>query len=96
MLGQLNVRLWSFVVRRDAHLRVCKGVLNGRVCPNAVRLWLDRRVAIPRPSNACAGFDPGVGWTFFDLNALHVRPLIILWPYACFHMAICCRATCIL
>jgi len=44
----------------------------------AVRLWLDRRVAIPRPSNACAGFDPGVGWTFFDLNALHVRPQPLL------------------
>lgn len=37
----------------------------------AVRIWLDRKVAIPRASNACSGFDDGVGWTFFDLNALH-------------------------
>jgi uncharacterized protein with NAD-binding domain and iron-sulfur cluster len=37
----------------------------------ATRLWLDRRVNIPRASNACFGFDPTTGWTFFDLNALH-------------------------
>lgn len=37
----------------------------------ATRLWCDRKVAIPRPSNACFGFDPTTGWTFFDLNALH-------------------------
>ncbi|CAM6113091.1 unnamed protein product [Calypogeia fissa] len=36
-----------------------------------VRLWLDRKVKIPRPSNACFGFDTTTGWTFFDLNALH-------------------------
>ncbi len=37
----------------------------------ATRLWLDRRVRIPRASNACFGFDQTTGWTFFDLNALH-------------------------
>ncbi|BAZ38259.1 amine oxidase [Calothrix sp. NIES-4101] len=37
----------------------------------AVRLWLDRKIHIPRPSNACFGFDDTTGWTFFDLNALH-------------------------
>ena len=37
----------------------------------AVRIWLDRKVVLPRPSNACSGFDEGVGWTFFDLTALH-------------------------
>ncbi|MGG6242485.1 hydroxysqualene dehydroxylase [Nodosilinea sp. AN01ver1] len=37
----------------------------------ATRLWLDRKVTIPRPSNACFGFHPTTGWTFFDLNALH-------------------------
>lgn len=37
----------------------------------AVRLWCDRRLRIPRPSNACFGFDPTTGWTFFDLNTLH-------------------------
>ncbi|HEY9812786.1 MAG TPA: FAD-dependent oxidoreductase [Candidatus Sericytochromatia bacterium] len=37
----------------------------------ATRLWFDRKVSIPRPSNACFGFDTTTGWTFFDLNALH-------------------------
>ena len=38
---------------------------------DAVRLWLDRRIIFPRPSNACSNFDDGVGWTFFDLTTLH-------------------------
>jgi uncharacterized protein with NAD-binding domain and iron-sulfur cluster len=37
----------------------------------ATRLWFDRQINIPRPSNACFGFDDTTGWTFFDLNALH-------------------------
>lgn len=37
----------------------------------ATRLWFDRKIDIPRPSNACFGFDTTTGWTFFDLNALH-------------------------
>lgn len=37
----------------------------------AARLWLDSKVNIPLPSNACFGFDATTGWTFFDLNALH-------------------------
>jgi uncharacterized protein with NAD-binding domain and iron-sulfur cluster len=37
----------------------------------ATRLWFDRKIDIPRPSNACFGFDETTGWTFFDLNALH-------------------------
>ncbi|MDF5729763.1 MAG: FAD-dependent oxidoreductase [Rhizonema sp. PD38] len=37
----------------------------------ATRLWFDRKINIPRPSNACFGFDPTTGWTFFDLNSLH-------------------------
>ncbi len=37
----------------------------------ASRLWFDRKVNIPLPSNACFGFDPTTGWTFFDLNDLH-------------------------
>ncbi|WPF90482.1 FAD-dependent oxidoreductase [Cyanobacterium aponinum AL20118] len=37
----------------------------------AVRLWFDKKVNIPQPSNACFGFDRTTGWTFFDLNALH-------------------------
>ncbi len=36
----------------------------------ATRLWFDEKVEIPFPSNACFGFDPTTGWTFFDLNAL--------------------------
>jgi uncharacterized protein with NAD-binding domain and iron-sulfur cluster len=36
----------------------------------ATRLWFDRKINIPLPSNACFGFDPTTGWTFFDLNAL--------------------------
>ncbi|MDY6803862.1 MAG: FAD-dependent oxidoreductase [Cyanobacteriota bacterium] len=35
------------------------------------RLWFDRQISIPRPSNACFGFDATTGWTFFDLNAIH-------------------------
>ena len=37
----------------------------------AVRLWLDRRVHLPKASNAVANFDAGMGWTFFDLTQLH-------------------------
>ncbi len=37
----------------------------------ATRLWFDRKINIPLPSNACFGFDPTTGWTFFDLNDLH-------------------------
>jgi len=43
----------------------------GAVDVLATRLWFDRKVAIPRPSNACFGFNTTTGWTFFDLNALH-------------------------
>ncbi|MGD2182328.1 hydroxysqualene dehydroxylase [Lusitaniella coriacea] len=37
----------------------------------ATRLWFDRMVNVPFASNACFGFDPTTGWTFFDLNTLH-------------------------
>jgi uncharacterized protein with NAD-binding domain and iron-sulfur cluster len=43
----------------------------GAVDVLATRLWFDRKIAIPRASNACFGFDATTGWTFFDLNALH-------------------------
>jgi uncharacterized protein with NAD-binding domain and iron-sulfur cluster len=43
----------------------------GAVDVLATRLWFDRKVTIPRPSNACFGFDATTGWTFFDLNVLH-------------------------
>ena len=38
----------------------------------AVRLWLDKLVQPDTPSNVIAGFDQGVGATFFDLNSLQV------------------------
>lgn len=38
----------------------------------AVRLWLDKLVQSDTPSNVMAGFDQGVGATFFDLNSLQV------------------------
>ena len=37
----------------------------------ATRLWFDRKIDIPLPSNACFGFFATTGWTFFDLNDLH-------------------------
>ncbi len=37
----------------------------------AARLWFDRKIDIPLPSNACFGFHQTTGWTFFDLNVLH-------------------------
>lgn len=43
----------------------------GAVDVLATRLWFDRKINIPRPSNACFGFNSTTGWTFFDLNALH-------------------------
>ncbi|ASC70414.1 Amino-oxidase [Halomicronema hongdechloris C2206] len=43
----------------------------GAVDVVATRLWCDRIIPIPHPSNACFGFHPTTGWTFFDLNALH-------------------------
>jgi uncharacterized protein with NAD-binding domain and iron-sulfur cluster len=43
----------------------------GAVDVLATRLWCDRKIHIPHPSNACFGFDTTTGWTFFDLNALH-------------------------
>ncbi|MBF2073210.1 MAG: FAD-dependent oxidoreductase [Synechococcales cyanobacterium C42_A2020_086] len=43
----------------------------GAVDVVATRLWFDRKVSVPLPSNACFGFDATTGWTFFDLNALH-------------------------
>ncbi len=43
----------------------------GAVDVLATRLWFDRKISIPRPSNACFGFNATTGWTFFDLNALH-------------------------
>ncbi|MBD1890112.1 FAD-dependent oxidoreductase [Coleofasciculus sp. FACHB-SPT9] len=43
----------------------------GAVDVLATRLWFNRKINIPRPSNACFGFNATTGWTFFDLNAIH-------------------------
>lgn len=43
----------------------------GSVDVLATRLWFDRKIDVPLPSNACFGFHQTTGWTFFDLNALH-------------------------
>jgi uncharacterized protein with NAD-binding domain and iron-sulfur cluster len=49
-----------------------RDVMNlGSIDVLATRLWFDKKVSIPRPSNAGFGFHPTTGWTFFDLNALH-------------------------
>ena len=37
----------------------------------ATRLYLDRYVDTPYSANACWGFDPNVGMTFFDITKLH-------------------------
>jgi uncharacterized protein with NAD-binding domain and iron-sulfur cluster len=55
----------------QAHPEFCNLMNLGAVDVLATRLWFDRKVAIPRASNACFGFDASTGWTFFDLNALH-------------------------
>lgn len=53
-------------------IREFRDVMNlGAIDVLATRLWFDRKIKIPRPSNACFGFDNTTGWTFFDLNALH-------------------------
>ncbi len=63
------------IVRGSASLQQRSEFANvmnlGAVDVLATRLWLDRKVPIPNPSNACFGFHPTTGWTFFDLNALH-------------------------
>jgi uncharacterized protein with NAD-binding domain and iron-sulfur cluster len=55
-----------------ANIPEFRNVMNlGAIDVVATRLWFDRKVKVPLPSNACFGFAPTTGWTFFDLNALH-------------------------
>ncbi|PKA60138.1 Phytoene dehydrogenase, chloroplastic/chromoplastic [Apostasia shenzhenica] len=35
-----------------------------------VKIWLDRKVKIPRAINVCSGHENSIGWVFFDLNSL--------------------------
>lgn len=37
----------------------------------SVKLWLDRKVNVPKASNVCVGFDDLTGWTFLDLNSIY-------------------------
>ncbi len=49
-----------------------RDVMNlGAIDVLATRLWFDRKIPLPYPSNACFGFHNTTGWTFFDLNTLH-------------------------
>jgi uncharacterized protein with NAD-binding domain and iron-sulfur cluster len=63
------------IVASSPSLQSCAEFRNlqnlGAIDVLATRLWFDRKIDIPRPSNACFGFDTTTGWTFFDLNALH-------------------------
>lgn len=53
------------------HLAFANVMNLGAIDGLAARIWCDRKIDIPTPSNACFGFHPTTGWTFFDLNALH-------------------------
>jgi uncharacterized protein with NAD-binding domain and iron-sulfur cluster len=59
----------SPALRRRTEFRNVQNL--GAIDVLATRLWFDRKIQIPHPSNACFGFHPTTGWTFFDLNALH-------------------------
>jgi uncharacterized protein with NAD-binding domain and iron-sulfur cluster len=63
------------IVSTSASLRqfpeFCNLMNLGAIDVLATRLWFDRKVTVPLPSNACFGFDTTTGWTFFDLNTLH-------------------------
>ncbi|KAJ6833824.1 phytoene dehydrogenase, chloroplastic/chromoplastic-like [Iris pallida] len=37
----------------------------------SVKIWLDRKVDVPKAINVCAGLDDLTGWTFFDLNSIY-------------------------
>lgn len=38
----------------------------------ATRIWLDKRIATRFPANVLAGFEDGVGGTYFNLTELQV------------------------
>mgnify|MGYP002785084275 CR=1 FL=1 len=63
------------IVNASPHLRrlpeFCNVMNLGAIDVLATRLWFDRKVSVPLPSNACFGFDTTTGWTFFNLNDLH-------------------------
>lgn len=67
--GMQKIVLSSPSLRRHQAFRNLMNL--GAIDVLATRLWCDRKITIPRPSNACFGFDATTGWTFFDLNTLH-------------------------
>ncbi|PZD75062.1 9,9'-di-cis-zeta-carotene desaturase-like protein [Acaryochloris thomasi RCC1774] len=67
--GMQSIVRGSSALQQQAKFR---DVMNlGSVDVLATRLWFDRRVRVPQPSNAGFGFHATTGWTFFDLNVLH-------------------------
>lgn len=44
----------------------------------STRLWLDQSLPTRFPANVLAGFEPGVGGTYFNLTELQVWPLCSL------------------
>jgi uncharacterized protein with NAD-binding domain and iron-sulfur cluster len=67
--GMKNIVMGSTALQKRSPFRNLFNL--GAIDVLATRLWFDRKVPIPLPSNACFGFDSTTGWTFFDLNALH-------------------------
>lgn len=70
----VNITGMKRIINESKVLRNYSQFLNlqnlGGIDVLAVRLWFDKKINIPRPSNACFGFDETTGWTFFDLNTL--------------------------
>ena len=67
--GMQNIVRGSATLQQHPQFRDMMNL--GAVDILATRLWFDRKVPVPQPSNACFGFHPTTGSTFFDLNALH-------------------------
>jgi uncharacterized protein with NAD-binding domain and iron-sulfur cluster len=69
MTGMKKIVGASAALRQHSEFRNLSNL--GSIDVLATRLWLDRKVTMQHPSNACFGFQPTTGWTFFDLNTLH-------------------------
>lgn len=67
--GMKKIVAGSHILNRYGEFRDLMNL--GGIDVLATRLWFDRQIEVPLPSNACFGFDRTTGWTFFDLNALH-------------------------
>ncbi|XP_068646798.1 uncharacterized protein [Aristolochia californica] len=71
----LGVTQLQEIVKKSSALKTKQEFLNvlrlAAVDVVSIRMRLDRRIYIPKASNACFGFDESSGWTFFDLNAIY-------------------------